>query len=120
MFARTAACALLAVLPIASAPASDHSAGISSVDIHGTEFRITLSDGRVLSGTSLVGAVLTIGVREGETASIRIDGVASDPEDPEVLLYDLSLRDEAGAWKPLCAPDVEGLQKAFPMKGTLA
>jgi hypothetical protein len=121
MSRKAVACALLAVLPLELASASEQSPGISAVDILGTEFRITLSDGRVLSGSQILGAVLTVGVPDGEIESIRIDGVGADPEDPEIMLYDLSLRDKnSHAWRPLCHPDVEGLRKAFPMKGTLA
>jgi len=82
---------------------------------------VTLSDGTSLSGKRLVGAVLTVAVLGGQPHTIRIDGVELDPKDSDITLYDLSLRDSTtGAWSNLCKPDSQGLQKAFPMRGTLA
>lgn len=113
--------AFLAAIPVAGTAAAGQTSGIPSVDILGTEFRVTLTNGTVLSGKELVGAVLKVGLPGGETQTIRIDGAAPDPKDPEVMLYDLSLRDQVtDTWRPLCEPDVEGVRKAFPMKGTLA
>lgn len=112
--------AVLAGVSFGSCPAAAWT-GIRSVEVIETAFHIRLNDGSVLSGQALVGAVLTIAVPGGEPQIIRIDGVETDPNDPEIELYDLSFKDsKSGTWQALCAPDPDGVQKAFPMRGALA
>jgi hypothetical protein len=112
---------LLAFVLANCPPGTAATPGIRSVEVVGTEFRVILTDGRLLSGKKLVGAVLTVAVPGGQPQTIRIDGIELDPKDHEVTLYDLSFRDPTtGAWGALCKPDAEGSLKAFPMRGTLA
>jgi hypothetical protein len=112
--------ALVASLAMLASGAAGQ-AGIETVEVIGTEFRVTLADGTTLSGAALVGAVLTLAVPGGEAQDIRIDGVQPDSADPEITLYDLSVRNPlTGGWSNPCNPDPEGLMKAFPMKGTPA
>lgn len=107
--------ALLAVAePVAAQPAT------RSVDVVGTEIRVTLADGRTLGSEQLVGAILTIAGRDGRLAPVRIDSVERDPDDAEILLHEFSVQDPAtGGWNNFCQPDPKGLRKAFPMRGAL-
>jgi hypothetical protein len=94
---------------------------ISGVAVDKTAFRITLEDGRVLTGDDLVGVTLTVGDANGVDEEVRIDAVETDPKDPlgEVTLYSLSVADAiSGEWKNLCGPDPDGRQLAFPLGGT--
>ncbi len=56
---------------------------------------------------------------QGITVTLRVDGVERDPKDPDgdVFLYQLSLGDDGGSWKPYCLPDREGRTEAVPLEG---
>src|SRR5262249_39736750 len=86
-----------AALPMASsAPPS-----IERIQAVGTEFRVILSDGRVLSAAQLIGAVLSIADGHGDQQAVRIDAIESDPTDPdrEIQLHTLSVQDPTtGSW----------------------
>jgi hypothetical protein len=85
----------------------------------GTEFQVTLSDGRVLTSAQLVGAVLSVNDPHGGRQSIRIDAVEPDPTDPDILLHTLSVQDPAtGTWGNFCSPDADDIAKGFPLSGT--
>lgn len=89
------------------------------VEIVGTEFRLTLPDGRQVGGDGLVGMVLTLGDPGGAQRSIRIDAVQADPKAGEITLYALSVFDPAsGTWGNLCSPDADGVAMGFPLSGT--
>lgn len=99
---------------------SGHSADIPAVAVRGTNFEVTLPDGRVLTGAELKGAVLTLDDGQGGDLIVRIDAVEPDLKDPwnELLLYTLSTPDLAtGGWRSLCSPDAEGVAKGFPVAG---
>lgn len=86
----------------------------------GTEFQITLSDGRILTSAHLIGAVLSITDPDGQPQAVRIDAVEPDPSDPDhdILLHTLSVQDAVtGEWKNLCEPGSDGVAKAFPLSG---
>lgn len=112
---------ILAATATASVPLGRGSAAAESVEVVGTEFRIHRTDGTVLAGAALVGAILTVADPRGLSTSIRIDSVELAENDPGVRLYGLSIKDATGAWSDgLCTPDFEGKRKAFPMRGALA
>jgi hypothetical protein len=120
-----AAFASFGALASVAASAPPHLAGagtgaaIAEIEVVGTEFRGTLIDGRVLAGTDLVGAVLTVGDGANQ-ARIRIDAVQADPKDPsgEITLYAFSsLARAAGVWRNLCSPDPDGVAMGFPLSG---
>ena len=50
----------------------------ASVAVEGTQFRVTLADGRVLPQEALKGVVLTFGDGSGQKRRIRIDSVERD------------------------------------------
>src|SRR5262249_36018810 len=73
------------------------------------------------SGTPISeGTVLLARDEGGGTVTLRVDGMARDPRDADgdVFLYQLSVRDPAGAWQPYCLPDREGLTLALPLQGS--
>lgn len=94
---------------------------VGKVEIVGTAFRITLADGRVLTGAALVGAVLDVADDAGNPLTVRINGHRPDPLDPsgETVLYALSTPDPAapGGWTSLCRPGPDGLALGFPLAG---
>jgi hypothetical protein len=106
----------IAGLPLVSAATSQ-----PTVEVEGTQFRVTATDGRVLTGQDLVGSILTIGDPAGNRMTVRIDGVQADPEDPsgETTLYTLMVKDPtAGTWRNICKPGPDGLSMGFPLSGT--
>ncbi|HET6467522.1 MAG TPA: ADYC domain-containing protein [Geminicoccaceae bacterium] len=113
----------LAALPLALLVAAGAAAPEppAKVEVVGTALRLTMADGRVLTGDALVGAVLALGDEAGAGINVRIDAVRPDPRDPsgEVTLYALAVEDPAsGAWRDLCGPDPDGLALGFPLAGT--
>ncbi|MGH6936132.1 MAG: ADYC domain-containing protein [Methylocella sp.] len=93
---------------------------VRSVEVERTEFRVTLSDGRIIPQERLPGTLLVLGDGTGRQRRIRIDGIERDAKDPagEVVLYALSEQDPGtGAWRNLCLPDPEGRRLGFPLAG---
>jgi ADYC domain len=93
---------------------------VRSVAVEKTEFRVTLSDGRVLPQEQLPGTILIFGDSGNARRRIRIDSVKRDSKDPagEVVLYGLSEQDLAtGDWRNLCLPDPDGRRLGFPLAG---
>lgn len=113
--------ALVAALAVTGPPATAAPcAAAASVAVEGTQFRITLADGRVLAQDELAGVRLTLGDGFGNQRRIRIDAVEPDPKDKsgEIMLYTLSEQDRAsGEWRNLCQRDPEGRQLGFPLPG---
>lgn len=94
--------------------------GIQKVEIDGTRFRVTTSDGDVLSQSALIGAVLTLDDAKGARITFRIDEAIPDPKDPsgEIILYRFMVRDAAtGRWRNMCGPDPDGVSMGFPLAG---
>jgi hypothetical protein len=106
---------------LALAATASGQAQLQGVQVIGTEFRIALPDGRVLTDAELVGAVLSVADRQRGEQSVRIEAVELDPTDPDgdIHLYTLSVQDSAdGSWSNLCQPGPDGVAKAFPLSGT--
>lgn len=100
---------------VAAAPAEET---VRSVAVERTAFRITLADGRVLSGNDLVGVTFTMADGRGGQVPVRIDAVQTDPRDPagEITLYSFSVADPAtGARRDLCEPDPYRERWGFPV-----
>lgn len=96
------------------------SVAVRSVEVEGTAFRVTLSDGRIVTQEQLSGTILALGDGTGRQRRIRIDAVERDSKDPagEVVLYTLSEQDSAtGHWRNLCLPDPDGRRLGFPLAG---
>jgi type II secretory pathway pseudopilin PulG len=112
------AAAALAALAASAVQAQGAEQAVQSVAVERTAFRITLADGRTLSGPDLVGATLTMADGKGGQVPVRIDAVQSDPKDPsgEITLYAFSVVDAAtGEWRNLCQPDPDGERWGFPV-----
>jgi ADYC domain-containing protein len=93
-------------------------AELRSIDVDGTEFRMTLTDGRVLRSAELAGATLTIGASDA-MMRLRIDVVERDRETRHapVWLHSFSTEAEDGSWQPLCDPGPDGRRQGFPLAG---
>ncbi len=115
--------ALFAVAPFLTAVGQ--ASEMKSIDVEGTSFVVTLSDGRVLRSRDLVGATLNIVTGGGGTLRLRIDAVEPDPGDVarsasasnEVLLHSFSYQTLGGDWRNLCEPGPDGRQQGFPIAG---
>ena len=93
---------------------------VHSVEVEGTAFRITLSDGHVLGQEELPGVRLMIGDGSGQQRTIRIDAVEHDPKDPagEIVLYTLSEQDTLSVeWRNVCEADRDAQRLGFPLFG---
>jgi hypothetical protein len=95
---------------------------IAKTDIQavGTEFRMTLPDGRTLTSAQMVGAVLSISGPDNGRQTVRIEAVEPDPSDPDhdIQLHTLLVQDpNTGSWSNLCLPGPDGIAKAFPLSG---
>jgi hypothetical protein len=112
---------ILAVLFAFGSPAmAATSATVRSVEVEGTAFRVTLSDGRIIAQDQLPGTILALGDGTGRQRRIRIDGVERDRQDAagEIVLYTLSEQDPgSGDWRNLCLPDADGHRLGFPLRG---
>jgi hypothetical protein len=96
------------------------SVAVRSVEVEGTAFRVTLSDGRIIAQDQLPGTILMLGDGSRRQRRIRIDGVEHDGRDAagEIVLYALSEQDPAsGEWRNLCLPDPDGRRLGFPLAG---
>jgi hypothetical protein len=88
---------------------------LPSLDVEGTEFKVTLTDGRVLRSAELVGTTLTISTSSG-MMRLRIDAVERDGEMP-VWLHSFSTEAPDGSRQPLCDPGPDGGRQGFPLAG---
>jgi ADYC domain len=116
---RAAARAL--ILLLASGPSVPAQASGPTVAVVGSEFRVTLPDGRALAQSQLPGIVVTLGDGSGASRRIRVDAVEPDPSDPagEVMLYTMSEPDPAtGEWRNACQPGPDGRRQGFPLPGS--
>jgi ADYC domain len=106
---RIAAAAALAAL----LAGGDLHADAASVEVRGSELVVSTA-GRVLARPDLIGAVLALAQEGGVVADVRIDRIATDPEriEGDVVLYDLSVADDDGAWVPACPAEPDGMPHA--------
>ena len=110
----------LALSPVFAAQA----AAPAAVEVEGTEFRLTLADGRVLTSPQLVGAQLSI-LTNGVMQRVRIEAVQPDPGDlargikpsGEVWLHTFSIQGGDGGWSNLCDAGPDGRRQGFPLAG---
>lgn len=104
---------LLTLLAAVATPAA-----AAKLTVEGTQFVLARDDGRRLTETQLVGAVLEMTDPDGNPATIRIDAVSPSAERPEVLLMKLSARAPDGSWSPVCEPDAQGRSLGLPVSGS--
>ena len=103
------AVSLAATLP-AGAVAQSHLA------VEGTEFVLTLADGRTLRSADLKGATLKMRAEAG-VRDVTIESVEEDPQavGGRVLLHHFVTSDAGGKAADLCRPDAEGRSLGFPV-----
>ncbi|WAS93519.1 ADYC domain-containing protein [Nannocystis punicea] len=70
--------------------------------LEGSELRVQTSLGTTLVGTQLVGAVLHFGLVEGAPKKRKVKIVGAAQQTSGLWLYDLQIKDDVGAWEPLC------------------
>jgi hypothetical protein len=89
-----------------------------TVSVSRTTFNVS-EDGRQLAQDEIVGLELAVADEAGNTAEFRIEGTQIDPNDSEIRLYDVSIRDkQTGEWRRFCKPGPDGIAMAFPLAGT--
>jgi hypothetical protein len=87
--------------------------------VEGTNLIVLRLDGRRVEGVALIGAVVVGGDLERGQAAFLIGEVRADPDDPEINLYDLSIRDPAtNEWMPYCVPDSRGISGGVFLAGS--
>jgi hypothetical protein len=88
------------------------------VEADATEFKATLTDGRVLRSRDLVGARLVIAMG-GQAIRVRIDGVERDPDakNRTVWLHTFSAQMADGSWQNVCDAGPDGRRQGFPIAG---
>src|SRR3712207_5195349 len=99
---------------LSSSPPGHSQMAKTDIRAAGTEFRMTLPDGRVLTSAQLVGAVLSIAGPDNGRQTVRIEAVEPDPSDPDhdIQLHTLSVQDpNTGSWTNLCLPGPDGIAK---------
>ncbi len=111
-------CVLGLIAALANPVAAADQPRATGISVDGTILKVSTSDGRVIQGAELTGAVLTIAF-DGKPVRARIASVEPDPmaRSGEVLLYDLEIIEADGSERPLCAPDPDGRRVGFPIAG---
>jgi ADYC domain len=103
-------------LGMALAVATPVVATAQALNAVGTEFVLTMADGRVLRSVDLVGATFSI-ITAGTTVEVTIASVEEDSHavGGRVFLHHLVVADAAGRRTDLCSPDAEGRSLGFPV-----
>ncbi len=108
--------AILAVAALIATAILPPAAAATSVEVDGTEFKVTADDGTVLRSPDLVGAVLTIAT-SGGPLRVRIGAVERDPDarGGPVWLHSFSTPATDGIWQNLCEAGPDGRRQGFPL-----
>lgn len=87
------------------------------IAVEGTEFVVTLPDGRVLRSRDLVGAVVDVRF-EGTPTKLRIAAVEPDPTEKSgtVWLHTVETPQADGRWANFCTAGPDGRQQGFPLR----
>jgi hypothetical protein len=91
-------------------------ADVVSVSAEGTQFRLTLADGRILRSPDLVGATLIIDTGDGRR-KIHVAAVERDPDarNGEVWLHTMLVEQPDGSSQNLCEAGPDGRRQGFPL-----
>ncbi|HKU97569.1 MAG TPA: ADYC domain-containing protein [Vineibacter sp.] len=124
MSVRACSLAIAALLLSIGPAAAQTPASLKSIEAEGTQFKVTMSDGRVLRSPQLAGATLVIAMG-GSTVRVRIDAVERDPEDTRtdlpasdaIWLHTFSVLGADGSSQNFCAPGPDGRRQGFPLSG---
>lgn len=112
----------LALLLLLATPALAQSPPrLLGLTAEGGDFRADLSDGWVLRGADLVGAILRFeGLELGIDAARRDEAVPTatpGAKAADVWLFRLSARQQGGDWGEFCEPDPRGERLGMPWQG---
>ncbi len=82
-------------------------------------------DGRRLLSPDLLGAALIVPVIDADQGAarlveVRIDAVRTAADAPGIVLHEMTIAAGAGAREPLCAPDAQGRNAAYAMRGRIS
>jgi hypothetical protein len=107
-----------ALLALSIAAARAEAIVPQSVEVDGSEFKVTLTDGRVMRSRDLVGARLVIAM-SGQAIRVRIDGVERDPDarNGTVWLHTFSAEMADGSWQNVCDAGPDGRRQGLPIAG---
>jgi hypothetical protein len=88
----------------------------AALTVEGTEFVLTVGDGRILRSQDLVGATLKIGTGNDQH-EVTIAGVEEDSHafGGRLLLYNFLIKDRNGQEIDFCTRDAEGRSRGFPV-----
>jgi hypothetical protein len=109
-------CADIALAAILAAAPSTIDGAEARLAAAGTEFVLTLPDGRTLRSQDLVGAVLRIGA-PGREIGVTIASIEEDLRaiGGRVVLHRFEVKDKKGHSVPLCSLDADGRNLGFPV-----
>ena len=124
MPARAISLAVTALLLGVGPVAAQSPPALQSIEAEGTQFKVTMSDGRVLRSPQLAGATLVIAVG-GSTVRVRIDAVERDPQDTRtdllaadaIWLHTFSVPGADGSSQNFGTPGPHGHRQGFPLAG---
>jgi hypothetical protein len=87
-----------------------------TIGVDGTEFVVSLGDGRVLRGSEVTGMQLIVR-HDNQVARIRIEDVEANSHavGGTVFLYRASVQTANGTGHDLCMPDAKGRRAGFPI-----
>ena len=104
----------------ASGHAATDTPAVTAIAAEATQFRLTLSDGRVLRSPDLAGAKLVVATPTGPAKS-RIVAVERDPDakSGDVWLHTLEVEESDGSTRNLCEPGPDGRRQAFPINTSM-
>ena len=88
----------------------------ASLDVDGSSFVLRMPDGRVFRGRELEGAVIHVGIENGQAAPLKLVSIKPDPKQPQVLRHEFETADGQGGWKNACAPNADGETWGLPVK----
>lgn len=102
----------MVALAIIAASATSAYADVA-LSVSRTEFNVH-ENGRRLAPEEIVGLELSVGDAAGNIADFRVEGTWIDPTDPEIRLYDVSVKDkQTGEWRRFCRPGPDALRWRF-------
>lgn len=86
---------------------------VTNAWLAGSELRVQTSVGTTLVGTQLVGAILHFGLVDGAPKKRKVKIVGATVQASGLWLYDLQIKDDIGAWEPLCINAFGGATQAI-------
>ena len=86
---------------------------VTNAWLEGSELRVQTSNGATLVGTQLVGSILHFGLVDGAPKKRKVKIAGATAQASGLWLYDLQIKDDVGAWEPLCMNALGGATQAI-------